>query len=245
MDVRIHWWKLAALGLLTLPADAQADSLIPWPWLESSRYQTWKQDRDQERADWYARRAQDPVGVRQRYYKGKYWPPVPRPEGLSMLPTHRYHAAHYWPHPYNCQDRASVIEFDQAQEEAGWIDATTLYDYHFEKDGQTLNRSGQIHLRWIMRNTPEHRRVLHIQAAANEVASNLRMASVHTEATEMVGAEKVPPILLRVTAPLGRNALEIDAIQRADRASIPAPRISPPFNAGGTSQSGTTSGTSQ
>lgn len=243
MDVRPHWWKLLALGGLLIPSMARADSLIPWPWLESSRYQTWKQERDEQRADWYARRSLDPVGARQKYYKGKYWPPYPRPEGLSMLPSHRYHAAHYWPYPYSCQDRASVAEFNEAQEEAGWIDATTLYEYHFEMDGQTLNRAGRLQLRWIMRNTPEHRRVLHVQAGDNETASNLRMASVHAEALEMVGSELVPPILLRVTAPLGRSAFEVDAIQRAERSTILAPRITPPFNSGGTSGSGSTAGT--
>lgn len=228
---------LLLLSLLAVPATAQAEPLIPWPWLESSRYSAWNQNRDQVRADWYARRALDPVGSRQKYYKGKMWPPFNRPQGVSQLPTHVYHSAHYWPHPYACYDRQSVREFAAAQEEAGWTQATTLYDYHFDSDSQTLNRAGRLQVKWIIRSVPTHRRLLYVQAADSTTASQYRMASVQGQAQEILG-DMAPPVILRVTSPLGRPALEVDRIQRADRDSQPVPRISPPFNGGGLSGGG-------
>lgn len=233
MTIRSTWKKLVALGLLAAPSVAIAEPMIPWPWLETNRYYAWKQERDSARADWYARRALDPVGSRQRYVKGKMWPPYPRPEGLSMIPSHRFHTAHYWPHPYVCQDRASVREFTAVQEDAGWTNQTTLYDFHFDPDTQLLNRSGILHLKWILTSAPAHRRVLYVQTADNAVASDLRLTSVRGTAEEMVGPQNAPPVIPRVTAPIGRNALEVDRIQRGEMDSQPIPRISPPFSSGG------------
>jgi hypothetical protein len=232
MSRRPFYCRLIVLGLLAIPTSAFAEPLIPWPWLENSRYQTWKQERDAARADWYARRSLDPVGSRRRYVKGKFWPPFPRPEGLSMLPSHRFHAAHYWPYPYVCEDRQSVQEFIATQEEAGWENATTLYDYHFDNDDQSVNRSGLMQLQWILRNAPEHRKIIYVQVANDVTASNFRVASVQAEVSEMVGLENSPPVMLRVTSPLGRPALEVDTIQRKAQESQPIPRVSPPFGGG-------------
>lgn len=234
MDVRPHWWTLLALLVTAVPGTALAEPLIPWPWLESNRYQTWQSEREQAKADWYARRALDPVGSRQRYVKGKDWPPYPRPEGISQLPSHRYHAAHYWPHPYMCQDRNSVRELIAAHETAGWTDHTTFFDYHFEPDTQTLNRSGRLHLQSILRNAPPQHRQLYVQAGDNMTASELRMASVQAETAEMVGSGQVPVIQLRVTSTIGRAAADVDLIQRGQNLSQPIPRISPPISGSGT-----------
>jgi len=233
MLFRSMWTKLLAAGLLVVPGIATAEPLIPWPWLETSRYYTWKQERDQARADWYSRRALDPVGSRQRYTKGKLWPPYPRPEGLSMLPSHRFHTAHYWPFPYVCQDRASVREFTAVQANAGWTNQTTLYESHFDPDTQVLTRSGFLHLKWIVTSAPPQRRVVYVQTGDTSAISELRLTSVRGTVEELVGAKNAPPVIPRVTAPIGRNALEVDRIQRGEMDSQPAPRISPPFGGAG------------
>ena len=227
------------LAVILLPASgAFADPLIPWLWLESSRYSAWKQDRDQAKADWYSRRALDPVGSRRRYFKGKNWPPFPRPEGVSMLPGHRYHASHYWPYPYACHDRQSVREYISAGEDAGWMSMTTLYDYHFDRDNHALNRAGLIQLNWILRNAAEHRKIVYVQTAGNQGATQFRLVNVQNELIEVLGAGNLPPIVPRVTTPLGRPALAVDAIQRGDRSSQPAPRISPAIGGSGGSSGG-------
>jgi len=233
MGSRFTGQGLLILVLLASPSAAFAEPMIPWPWLETNRYYAWKQERDDVRADWYARRALDPVGSRQRYIKGKMWPPYPRPEGLSMLPSHRFHAAHYWPHPYVCQDRASVREFLGVQENAGWVNQTTLYDYHFDDDTQLLNRSGVLHLKWILRSAPAEHRILYVQTTDAAKASELRLTSVRGVTEELVGLENLPPVIPRVTSPIGRSALEVDGIQRGDMSSQPVPRITPAIGSGG------------
>lgn len=233
MKRRLNWLWLPLIALMMAPMPASAEPLIPWPWLETNRYSTWKRERDAQRADWYARRSTDPVGSRRRYVKGKFWPPYPRPEGLSMIPSHRFHAAHYWPYPYVCQDRQSVRAFIAAQEDAGWVEATTLFAYHFDRDTKQLNRSGRMHAQWILRTAPVKRRVIYVQTATDFDATEMRIASVATELARMVGAENTPPIIRRVASPLGRSADEVDKIQQSNGNSLPVPRISSPLGGGG------------
>ena len=240
----VRFCQCVALGALLLPVTASAEGWIPWPWKSSAKYRTWKQERDDQRASYYTERAEDPVGARQYEYKGKEWPPYQRPTGPAQVPTHIYHAAHYWPHPYVCQDRQSVREFVHIQEEAGWVSETTLYDYHFDRDQQALNRAGLIHLRWILENAPESRRTVFVQSGANNGASQLRMANVQSELSEIVPSGAMPPVALRVTQPLGRPAMEVDKIQRSEIDSQPVPRISPPFANGGLGSTGSTQGNS-
>jgi hypothetical protein len=59
------------------------------------------------------------------------------------------------------------------------------------------------------------------------------MTSVRGITEELVGLDNLPPVIPRVTAPIGRSALEVDGIQRGDMDSQPVPRISPAFGGGG------------
>lgn len=242
---QLRGWAFVAAVSVMLPSMAVADGWIPWPWKSSDRYRSWKAERDEQRASFYEERSSDPVGARQYSYKGKEWPPYQRPTGPAQLPVHIYHAAHYWPHPYVCSDRQSVRDYTNAQEEAGWISETTLYDYHFDRDQQVLNRAGLIHLRWILENAPESRRTVFVQVGANNGASQLRMVNVQTELAEMLPSGSIPPVMLRVTQPLGRPALEVDKIQRSEIDSQPVPRISTPFSKGGFGETGATEGSKQ
>ena len=230
---RSRWLCALVAGFVLVPVSAFAEGLIPWPWLESGRYRAWKQERDSQKASWYAERSNDPVGARRYYYKGKDWPPYPRPQGAPQVPTHIYHASHYWPHPYSCADVQFVRDFTQAQEDAGWVSETTLYDYHFESEQQQLNRAGLIHLRWILESAPSNRRTVFVQATANSTASQTRLEHVQGEVVEIVASHNPPAVMLRITRPLGRSALEVYKIQVGEVNSLPIPRITSPLGGGG------------
>jgi hypothetical protein len=175
--------------------------------------------------EWWAIEADRPVGARQKYKKGKMWPPYPRPTEKKQHFWHQYHAAHYWPHPYVCEDRNSVRSMAELQINNGWISETTIYDYHFDEETLELNHSGELHLRWIMQHAPEHRRLVWVQTAFNTDVSQQRLDNVRESAIAMVGEANIPPISLRVATPTGRPALEVDVIRRAEIESIPEPRI--------------------
>lgn len=179
-----------------------------------------------ETADcWYAMEADSPVGARQVKHVGKLWPPFPRPTGEKQQFSHRYHAAHYWPHPYVCQDRAFVKDVMERQVANGWTNGTTLYDYHFDPDTQELTDSGRLHLQWILRSAPPERRVAWVQAGRNPEISEQRLQAVKRAAVAMVGEDNVPVVMARVTSPLGRPADEIVTIRKTEMGTMPEPRV--------------------
>lgn len=183
-------------------------------------------------AAWYAEEASTPIGSRQWFRFGKSWPPWPRPTGKRPQFTAVFHAAHYWPHPYSCQDQHYVRSIIDQQVSNGWVTATTLYDYHFDREKHELTQAGLLRLRWILDNAPANHRQIYVQHARVAVAQQIRMASVQTAAAEFTGQGNLPPIVSRITTPLGRPAAEIVDIQQALENSVPIPRISPPSNTG-------------
>lgn len=188
---------------------------------------------------WYDHEAQSPVGGRQKKHKGKLWPPYPRPTGPEQQFSHKFHAAHYWPFPYVCDDRMYVRELSARQVDGGWMTATTLYDYHFDPETHEVNSAGRLHLKWILEGAPISRRMIHVQSTLAADSSEARMASVRQELVYMMGPETAPPVMLRITSAYGRPASEIDLIRRAELGSIPAPRIQyTPAGGSGSSGSG-------
>jgi len=123
-----------------------------------------------------------------------------------------------------------------AQANNGWVTMTTLYEYHFDET-QQLNESGRMQLRWILENAPVGYRYAFVQAGNDSISSELRLAAVKANASQLVGPDQVPPVLVRVISPLDRPTEEVDDIRRFERKSIFKPIITPPIltNAIGTS----------
>lgn len=221
-----QWSLYGAIACGMFIPSAVSAGVIPWPWREKHPPKMTPHRAESEA--YYAARASDPIGSRQVYKHGKLWPPFPRATGPANLPSHIYHAEHYWPHPYNCQDQDYVRSISAAQVSNGWVTMTTLYEYHFDETHQ-LNEAGRMQLRWILENAPARHRYAFVQAGYDNVSSEIRLAAVKAEAEQLVGTDQVPPILTRVTSPLGRPAEEIDEIRRLERKSIFKPIITPPI----------------
>ncbi|MAT15340.1 MAG: hypothetical protein CMJ46_08735 [Planctomyces sp.] len=177
--------------------------------------------------EWWAMQAESPVGSRQVYKKGKLWPPYPRPTGPKQQFSHKYHAAHYWPYPYVCQDRAYVRNVMALQEDNGWQRLTTLFDYHFDEHTNQLTHSGMEQLIWILEEAPEKRRhQIYVQKVVGQEANIARVEVVRTALIELAGAEASDICIeLKAGRNYGRPALEIDTIRKAEISSMPEPRI--------------------
>ena len=179
--------------------------------------------------------AQGPVGARQKEHHGLLWPPYPRPVGERMEFWQIFHHAHYWPYPYNCQDRDYVRSFSALQVAKGWTAQTTLYDYHFDPDTHQLNQSGRLMLAWILGNAPPEHRKVYVQTASSEYASQQRLAHVQEEVNKLTDELQAPTVALRLTEPLGRPAVEADMIRRNELDTMLPPRITyeaPPTGTG-------------
>ncbi len=174
--------------------------------------------------EWWAMRAMDPPGSRQVEKDGKQWPPYPRPTGEKQHWVHKYHHAHYWPHPYNCEDQAFVRNIIDQQAAAGWVSATTLRDYHFDPDTHELNSVGRDHLHWIVTSTPVPYRMVYVAQSFSKDQDVLRQTNTEKMIAEFQPGSKVP-VLLKYDRFLGRPAQEIDQLRRLELMSIPRPRL--------------------
>ncbi|MBI1345645.1 hypothetical protein GC163_05090 [bacterium] len=174
--------------------------------------------------EWWALRAGDPPGARQVEKDGKLWPPYPRPTGEKQHWVHKYHHAHYWPHPYNCDDQAFVRNLIDQQAAGGWIGATTLQDYHFDPETQQLNSVGRDHLQWIVVATPVQYRSIYIAQSPSSSVDLQRTAVVEQSVREF-RPEGGIPVSVRYDRYRGRPAQEIDQLRRMELQSLPAPRL--------------------
>ena len=192
--------------------------------------------------EWYAQEACQPEGSRQLQSHGRAWPPYPRPAGKGQQWSHRFHASHYWPHPYNCQDIAYLRAVSATQVNNGWVQETTLFGYHFGED-HTLNHAGRLHLKWIAQTIPEERRYVWVQAADDKETSNKRLEHVKKAAAEFGGDGNTLPVALRFAPMNGRPTAEINDIRTLETNSRRAPIIpyaSPSGGSGGGSSGGGT-----
>ena len=175
--------------------------------------------------EYYEMHAGAPVGQRQQYKAGKLWPPDPRVAGEPLPWLHRFHAAHYWPHPYNEMDRMSVRAIVDAHIAAGWETSCTLHDYHFDTESQTLNSAGRAHLQWILQNVPAAHRQAFVASTVNPEMNAQRLTRVESAVTGLIGQDHSLPVMLRMATPNGRPAAEVQAIFQGRIDSMPAPVI--------------------
>ena len=183
-------------------------------------------------SDWWAEKALLPPGGRQKCYKGKMWPPQPRPTVEAQQFTHAYHSEHYWPMPYVCQDRAYVRDIVAAQDQNGWQQQSTLYDRHFDKD-QQLTAPGRFQLMDILEVNPLQYRTVYIQSAFNIEIDNVRLANVQQLLAEMTGGADEIPVILRRGRDYSRPASEVKAINDLYHDTTPSPRLASQSGGGG------------
>jgi hypothetical protein len=172
--------------------------------------------------EWYALH-DGPVASPQRCHGGKLWPPYPRPTTRPQCST-IFHAATYWPYPYNCWDRAWVKNALAIQNANGWIEATTLCGCHFDPETQMLTESGRNQLRWILSQVPPQFRTVYIEAAEHSHESQARQAAVEMAAGDLVGVGPAR-VVVRPVQMAGRPANEVDSLRRTELQTMPKPRI--------------------
>lgn len=220
IGLRAAAWLVFAGGLLsTMPALAGDDDEPRW-----------------HSEDWYHQRAGDPPGTRQKFKYGKAWPPYARPAGKEQTFWHKYHTAHYWPHPYNCEDRDYIRSIFQQQTINGWETAMTLHNYHFDPETNRLNSAGERQLTWILTQSPQQYRAVYVSRGQSEQVAQFRLALVQETSQAICGGTS-PPVLLTHDFFIGRPAIEIDTLRRLELQAIPQPRLFV-ISAGGQSSAG-------
>ena len=177
-------------------------------------------------------------GSRMHEHHGKQWPPFARPVGEPEPYVHRYHSVHYWPYPYQDEDRSVLRNALTQQTQAGWMAATTLFDQYFDSETNELSQAGRVHLRWIMQYAPPSRRSAYVAAADTPAHSQIRLASVQSEAAVIAAGGQIPSITLRTCQSVGTSAEMVDRVHRSYIESTPTPRIPLTGAASGSAQGG-------
>lgn len=187
-------------------------------------------------AEWYELHAESPPGARQKYRYGKMWPVQARPCGPSQTCVQKYHTAHYWPHPYNIQDRSSVRSVYQMQVANGWQTATTFYSYHFDESTHELNSAGMQHLAWLVTHVPAQHRQAYLAITANADQHSAHMLNLEESLARTTGEQGAIPVIPRAADPLGRPATEVQGILTGAAAGALPPVIT--YTGSGSSEGG-------
>lgn len=184
-----------------------------------------------------------PPGSTQKFFKGKFWPPFPRPEGKEASCWTQYHYAHYWPYPHTCEDTSSVRNAQNIQVSNGWVEGTTLFAHHFNAETNQLNSAGVAHLEYILFRVPAQYRTAFIQNSGSAQSDQLRVANVQAAASNLLGDNSLPPIALRRARSYGASAAEVDMMSRKWISGTPTPRL-PSAGASGASPAAASGGSS-
>ncbi|MCC9609570.1 hypothetical protein LOC68_04555 [Blastopirellula sp. JC732] len=129
-----------------------------------------------------------------------------------------------WPEPFLTYDRMSVRNYYASMTANGIRLQNTLGDHHFDSETNQITRGGEMKIRQILEGLPDRRAVFVRRGLTPEV-TQIRMASVHDAMIRMLGPNVHPEIYETGSEAYGRPADFIDDIYRAERSSIPAPRL--------------------
>jgi hypothetical protein len=149
-----------------------------------------------------------------------------------------WHRNNAWPEPFISADRAAAREPFCIQTDNGWKMQNTVGSFLFD-DNHQLNRAGELLVKWIVTQAPQHRRAVFVLKADTADQTAARVASVNAAVAKYAGPS-VPPVMVTDTEPVGWSGAYIDAIAQQFQSTIPAPRL--PNNSGGGSSGGTSSG---
>jgi len=105
-------------------------------------------------------------------------------------------------------DQQAVRSPFQTMVENGWQARNTIRHEHFEPGTEKLNAAGRGHIRWILANVPEARRILFVQPAESSRQTAQRLAAVQ-HVTRLAEKETgIEVVLATVVSPAGISPKE-------------------------------------
>ncbi len=135
-----------------------------------------------------------------------------------------------WPKPFTCADRQAYSAMWGPMLDAGFADQTTVTATHFDEEGK-LTRYGKQQIAGIMRNMPQHRKVVYVQRDGNEAATLNRYNQVQEIVSTFYGQSG--RVALTDRNPINQQGLRAEVTTNAYYGALPAPII--PVSDGSTS----------
>jgi hypothetical protein len=134
-----------------------------------------------------------------------------------------------WPKPFTCADRQAYSAIWGPMLDAGFADQTTITAVHFEEG--KLTRYGKQQIAGIMRNMPQHRKVVYVQRDGDEATTLARYNQVQDVVTTFYGQSG--RVALTDRNPINQQGLRAEATTNAYYGALPTPNI--PVSDGSTS----------
>ena len=157
----------------------------------------------------------------------------------AQQPTHMQAAKtdvwrkNLWPLPFRGQDSLAVTSFFDIQRNNGWRLVNTLGTPMFDPETNQITDAGKAHLRWIMTNAPQHRRVVFVLKGQDAAQTAYRVESTQLAISEIVPVGNLPPIYLTDVESVGSSGAYQTAVYRAMVSTVPSPRLTAPSGGAG------------
>ncbi|TWT30880.1 hypothetical protein [Blastopirellula retiformator] len=129
-----------------------------------------------------------------------------------------------WPEPFVTYDRNATRNYLSQMTANGIRLQNTLGEAHFNSETNQITHGGEMKIRQILEGLPD-RRAVFVRRGLTQQITEARMVSVQEAMTRILGPNAHPEIYETGSEPYGRPADFIDDIYRAERSSIPAPRL--------------------
>ncbi|GIW97447.1 MAG: hypothetical protein KatS3mg111_0780 [Pirellulaceae bacterium] len=139
-----------------------------------------------------------------------------------------FHRNRLWPAPFRAMDTAAVMSYFEVQRDNGWRLHNTLGTGMFDPSTNQLTDAGYMHLRWIVTQAPQERRVVFILRGRNESITAARVEAAQLAISELIPVGPLPPIYLTDQESPGSSGVYQTSVSRQITQSIPAPRLPPP-----------------
>lgn len=126
-----------------------------------------------------------------------------------------------WPQPFKCRDRSLYFQIVQTQVDAGWQNAFTLTDMHFDQDNNELNSAGEAKVAWIMQTAPQHRRNVYVYQSNDDI--DLRIASVKSTINRWYSHMGETMVAATTQMPATSDGVYFNEINQRYMEGLPAP----------------------
>lgn len=130
-----------------------------------------------------------------------------------------------WPEPFLTQDRQAVRAPFAVMVEKGWQIQNTLGDHHFDAETQQLTRAGELHLKWIVQQTPENRRTVFVLRGHNEASTTIRVDTVQQAVAQFQPRGSLPAVVQTNNAPPASPAEYVHDVNEKAIKARPAPAL--------------------
>ena len=136
-----------------------------------------------------------------------------------------YYRNKMWPAPFTAADTNAVVSIFDQQRTNGWRLHNTLSSSMFDPQTNCLTDAGKAHVKWIVTQAPQSRRVVFVLQDSNQQLTATRVESTQLAISELVPVGPLPQIYLTDREPFGSSGVYQTAIHRAMANSVPSPRL--------------------